>query len=252
MQFNITPLGLKEAIKNMDNMAKKQVPFATAKALTNTAQAVKEELIKEMTRVFDRPTPFTLNSLVVIMATKTNLKAEVQTKFPPRLSQKQHYLEPQIKGGSREYKEFEKALHCIGVLPSDMTAIPGKGAKLDAYGNMSRGEIVKILSYFKAFGEQGYKANITEAKKKRLAKGSKKKIGYTYIVLRKPRGRLPAGIYQRFSFAIGNALRLILIFTKKPTYKKRWMFNEIAQKVVTKEFMKKFSEAMEYAINTAK
>ncbi|WP_230685410.1 hypothetical protein, partial [Streptococcus pneumoniae] len=30
--------------------------------------------------------------------------------------------------------------------------IPGKEAKLDAYCNMSRGQIVAILSYFRTFG----------------------------------------------------------------------------------------------------
>ncbi|HOI17003.1 MAG TPA: hypothetical protein PK036_11745, partial [Geobacteraceae bacterium] len=79
-------------------------PFAMAKGTTKLGQVVKDEEIKEMKKVFDRPTPFTLNSLKLTPAKKDNLAAVVWFKDPPRLGSGQHYIEPQVFGGGRELK----------------------------------------------------------------------------------------------------------------------------------------------------
>lgn len=252
MQISIRS-NIDEVLKNLNDIAKKQIPYAVSLALNRTGQKVKDALIKSMKESFDRPTPFTLNALQHTPSTKKTLTTVVCLKTPVRLSQRQHYFVPNILGVNREYKAFERALFRIGILPAGMMAVPGSAANIDLYGNMSRGQIIQILSYFKAFGEQGYKANITEARKKRLAKGSKKKIGYTYFVLQRPRGRLPAGIYQRFSFAMGTAIKPILIFVPASMrYKKRWDFFGIGRRVVEKEFENEFIRALLEAIKTAK
>jgi len=58
----------------------KQVPFAMAKALTQTAIQAQTDIVHAMARVFDRPTPYTLNSTYVIPATKDRLEAFVRLK----------------------------------------------------------------------------------------------------------------------------------------------------------------------------
>jgi len=79
---------------------KRQIPFATAIAITQITKQVKEDEEKEIVRVFDRPTRFTRNSIFMQRATKMDLTAQVWLKdlASPRF---QHYLEPQIDGGSR-------------------------------------------------------------------------------------------------------------------------------------------------------
>lgn len=252
MKINIMS-NIKEVIKNLDEIAKKQIPFACSLALNRTGQKVKDTLVKDMKTSFDRPTPFTLNALQHTVSTKRNLTTKIWLKTPVRLSQRQHYLEPHIFGVNREHKTFERALLRKGILPAGMKVIPGSGAKLDAYGNMSRGQIVKILSYFKAFGEQGYKANITERKRRSLAKGTKRRIGHAYFVGRPGKGKLPLGIYQRFHFARGTAIKPILIFVSASMrYKKRWDFFGIGQRVVEKNFKNEFIQTLNEAIKTAR
>ena len=54
-----------KAIKLLDVVRLKQLPFATSLAINNTAKKVKESQQKEMRDVFDRPNQFTLNSLFI-------------------------------------------------------------------------------------------------------------------------------------------------------------------------------------------
>ena len=62
------------------NAITKQIPFAMAKALTQAAIQAQTDVVQAMTQVFDRPTPYTLNSTYVIPATKDRLESFVQLK----------------------------------------------------------------------------------------------------------------------------------------------------------------------------
>ena len=44
----------------LTNAITKQIPFAMAKALTLTAIQAQTDIVRAMTQVFDRPTPYTL------------------------------------------------------------------------------------------------------------------------------------------------------------------------------------------------
>ena len=120
--------------RTFDGM-EKQVRFATSLAINRTAQVVKEELKREMQSVFDRPTPFTLNSLQMTPSTKQRLEAKVWFKNPPRVGDIHHYLEPQVYGGSRPFKGFEYLLqtnaHVSRSLPRGWFAVPGPAASKD-------------------------------------------------------------------------------------------------------------------------
>ncbi|MBI5449358.1 hypothetical protein HY948_03520 [Candidatus Gottesmanbacteria bacterium] len=242
--------GLKELQAGLDDLIKHRIPKITAIALTKTAEVVKLQSRQEMTQVFDRPTPFILRSQYVQMATANNLTASVEWKSRAGKGVRQwdaatRTLSPHVEGGGRELKGFEFRLRQMGILPPDMYAMPGVGAEIDAYGNMSRGQIIQILSYFQTFPEMGYRANMTAKKIERLAKGSKRKgqRGFVYFVKRNS-GGVPLGIYRRTSFgAWGSAIKPILIFTpRQPGYRRRWDVFANAQKVVDKEFPKIFKQ----------
>lgn len=252
MEFTIKVEGLDKVVSKLDDLGKRQLPFALARALTQTAVAIKEDEIKEIKKVFDRPTPYTLNSLMVRPATTKSLTASVELKSPQSWAQRHHYLEPQIIGGGRELRAFEFELNRVGVLPDDMWVVPGKGIKLDAYGNIPRGQIVQIMSYFKAFREGGYAANITPEKKMKLAKGSKRRLGYSYIALQKPRGKLLPGIYQVSTLGTSRWIRSIMIFVNQSTYKKRFRFFEVGQLSALRKFNPIFHASIRDAIATAK
>lgn len=227
------------------NSRRDQVPFATAVALTRTAVLVKQNEYKEMVDVFDRPTPYTLNSLYSKGATKQNLEAVVWLKYDTsKGTPADKYLTPQIRGGSRPLKRFERALRSVGALPESYFAVPGSAADLDAYGNMKPSQIVQILSYFRAFPEAGYRANITDKKRAALARGTRSRLGYSYFVGSPGDGKLPLGVWKRIGFAHGSAIKPILIFVKSVLYHQRFDFNYVGQVTVKKEFSGQLVKAL--------
>ena len=73
-----------------------QVPYATAVALTKTAQDAARELNAELPRYLDNPTPFTRNAFTLKRATKRDLNAIVFAK-----DVQAKYLRYQVFGGAR-------------------------------------------------------------------------------------------------------------------------------------------------------
>lgn len=235
-------------IRSLERVRLDQIPFAIAKAVTSTAQIAKKALQAEMPRVFDRPTPYTLNSLYLKPATKANPTAVVGLKDDAgKGTPAAKYLLPQIEGGGRTLKRFEKALQATGQMPRNTYAMPGDGAKLDAYGNMNRGQLTQILSALKSAEiKAGFQANRTERSRKR------RKNQPQFFSAPKD-SHLHPGVYQRFSFGFGSAIKPVLIFTHASTdYSRRYRFQEVAADVVAAEFGRQFRDAYEYAIRTAR
>ena len=262
MNITVEFKGLNEVIANMNDLAKTQVPYAVMKALNKVSQDVKDAEVKQMPQSFDRPTSYTLNSLYIKYATKSNLSSELGYKDKSQAGKGNpaaNWMQPEVEGGQRNTKRFEVALQRIGVLPKGMYVAPGAACQLDAYGNIPAGLIVQILSYFQAFGEQGYRANITDKRKAALAKGSKRtmKAGYEYFVsygkgTRSGQQHLPAGIYKRVSLIGQGSIKPIMMFVKAPSYQKRFPFYEIAQKTINQMLLPRFDEAMKEALLTMK
>jgi len=254
MNISIKIEGIEAVRRTLNALEKNQLPYATALALTRTAQDAKKDLEAEIKRVFDRPTPYTLNSLYVKPATKATLMAMVYLReFAGKGTPATKYMSPNIFGQDRNVKRFERALQRIGILPAGMYIAPGEGADMDAWGNLSRGQIVQVLSYFQAFGEQGYKANMAAAGKARLLKGSRRKgtLGYAYFVARQG-GHLKPGIYKRVGFSKGSAIKPIMMFVRKPVYRSIFRFYQIAQKTIDRVWQQNFSAAFQEAMRTAK
>jgi hypothetical protein len=233
-----------------------QVPFAAAKALTMTAKSAQRAEIREMQATFDRPTPWTLNGTFVKPATKQDLTSVVWLKddratsgggAPPDV-----YLNPEIKGGFRRNKAFETALQRVGALPPGYLVVPGAACPMDAYGNISRGLIVQILSYFRTFDTAGFTNNITIKRRERLKRGTKRRIGFEYFVAQPADGKLPLGIWQRFQFAQGSAIKPIFLFVSTANYKARFRFEQRARETFDAEFTPNFIVCLREAMATAR
>jgi hypothetical protein len=219
---------------------KTQLPFATAKALTLTGQKVKAGIRSAIQRSFDRPTPYTLNSVYLKPATKNNLVAEVELKnwaskgAPPSV-----YLAPQVFGGSRQPKNSEKIMRRAGVLPSGMFWVPGLGASTDRYGNISTGQIVQVISALKAFPETGYLAN----RSNRMGARANKNAGNIFVG-RPAGGHLPLGVYLRTK----DGLKPIMIFINSPHYQKLLPFYETSREIYAANFQTIFNDALRDAL----
>ncbi|MGI9141713.1 MAG: hypothetical protein ACR2IJ_00850 [Fluviibacter sp.] len=238
---------LRDVLRSMDKIRLDQVPFATAKALTKTAQDAKSAVVAEMEKVFDRPTKWTLNSLYIKPANKRTLAARVWIKnFAAKGPSPEDWLLPEVQGGARKLKRFERALQIRGLMPQGTILVPTKHVDLDASGNVSGGQVVRILSYLKAFGEQGYRANMTNERRQKF----QKKQGYGYFA-GAPNGQ-PPGIWKRINFAKGSAILPIFLFAPMPQYKPRLDFFGIGERVYSNRFKDHFRQALTEAMRTAK
>ena len=221
-----------KAIKQLGALGK-QVPFAAAKTLTQTAKKIEQIEKLEMKRVFKKPTRYTLNAQYVKAATKRNLEATVWLRGSNR-KRDRHYLEPHVYGGGREHTGFENRLIARGIMPKGMYAIPGKHM-----GRITRGKYQKILAQLKAYNDPYQNAtNSTRSKRNRRA--------MAFFVNLKAR---PQGIWMRQ----GKKVIPAFIFVKGSLrYKKRFNFHEIANKVSTKYWPGAFSKNISHAIRTAR
>lgn len=207
--------------------AGKQARFVAAFALTNAMKDAREGEIGTMRSVFDRPTRYTLNALRVTPATKQNLTARLGFKeFGGTPAWK--YLGPQVAGGPRRKKRFELALQAAGILGGNEFAIPGRAAKMDGSGNMSRGQLVQILSSLGAMSEATQNTV-------RRPKRSNRKRNLDYFVLRNTRAQ--NGVYLR----VGRSAIPVLIFVNSANYKKRFPYYEKAQAIVPAAFRRHFA-----------
>lgn len=224
-----------------------QVPFATALALTKSAQAGQHAEEAAIGMVFDRPTSYARGGVRIEPATKAKLWASVKLKDDANKGvPAAKFLNAEVYGGERSLKGSERALRSAGILPDGMMAVPGSAAKIDSYGNMDRGQLMQILSYLKAQSTGGYTRAISKGRAAKL-----KREGISYLVGRIGRNG-PMGIYERRGFAHGVSRRPLLIFVKAPRYSVRLPFHKIATNAATAAFPAEFERAMDFALRTAR
>jgi hypothetical protein len=228
-----------DALKQFYVLEPRHFPFIVALAMNRTMKRIKDDVREEMARAFDRPKPFTLNSLQTVVATKQNLEASIKLRdFAGKGTPASKYLAPTIYGGKRSYKGFERQLQRAGILPAGMYAVPSNTAPLDQYGGVSGSLIVKMLSYLKAFGEVGYTANRKPGARK----------AQEFFAITTPDRGLPLGIYQRK----GKGINMLFAFVKQPTYSKQFRFFEVSQNTAQRYLNAELIRAADYALQTSK
>lgn len=219
-----------DVIASMRDIPARVVPYAASTALTRTAQiAAKKDLPDAMRAVFDNPTPYALNSLFVKPSTTDSLSARVMVKdSASRGVVAEKFLFPEVAGGGRNEKGFERALRYGGWLKNGESAIPADDMPRDAYGNVSGPAIRSILTTLEKPGGGGGRG-----------KRNKGKYGSGLFA-----GQIGAtrGIWRRE----GRAIKPLFIFTTKaPLYRARLDFEGIALKAANANFQTEFTRAFE-------
>lgn len=121
---------------SLTELQQRQVPFATARALTVTAQLAAGAVTRQLPTIFDRPTPFTLRAIGVQPATKRHLEARVFVK-----DRQAEYLALEETGGTRQ--------------PKTRALIMPKAAARNAYGNLARNAVRSLKRRKDVFVGQG-------------------------------------------------------------------------------------------------
>lgn len=250
--LNITNTGsIAQMIRDVRGIPTRVIPYAASTALTRTAQrAAKEDLPAEMRRVFDRPTPYTLNSLFVKPSTTQTLSARVMVK--DRTSSNgtvaEDFILPSVEGGGRKEKRFERSLRYSGILAPGWRATLGQGAKLDGFGNMQRGEMQRILtavggSFDRAQNKTKSAKSLKNAKNApyfAITPFTSTFRGGQHVTLA---ARMQPGIYRREG---KRSIKPALIFTnKQPQYRPRLDFTGVVERVAEKYFRDEFSKAVD-------
>jgi hypothetical protein len=244
--FNVDQRALDRSFSNLE---KTQIPFATMTALNDIAFGLHTDLVEEMKRVFDRPNPFTLNAFYVKRATKRDLSAWVGIRdFAGKGTPAWKYLTPQTDGGERAMKRMEKRLSAIS---GGQFVLPGRGARLDQYGNISRGQIGQVLSRLNAMADPAQ--NMTDKTTQRLRRKGLIARGQRsdYFVAHSKRGnKRPIGVYQLLG--PGKVEPVLLFSQKPPTYRARFHFDDLVLSSINKHSVGAFERAMARALATAK
>lgn len=230
----------------------KQVRFAASLALNETAKAIEKEEQSGIAGAFDRPKGQTVKATYVVRSDKNNLEATIGIKPRARGVPAAEYLSPNIGVSgkrARAYKRSEFMLRQAGILPAGMFTVPGKEAKLDQYGNMSRGQIVSILSFFRTFGASSLNTKRMNMTKEGREKAAAKKRQYFIVPIGDRKLKLFPGIWQETA---QRTLAPILMFVSQPVYNAIYDFEGIARKVVRSRFRLEFDKALEYALRTAR
>lgn len=252
----------------------KQVRFAGRQALNATAYSARGALRDEMEKRFKGVTPFIKRAVEVSLATSENLQAAVYLRYPGGKGvDPNSVLQAEIVGGPRNDKRAELAFKRIGLMAPGEYMVPGRDfpqEKIDAYGNVKGSFITQLISYFQAFGEVGYRANMTDKRKRQLAKFGKNERGFRTIggvqyFVSRGRGtyfgrgswkhgqdqRLPAGIWAR-SGLHGMKIKPIFLFVRRPRYKAVLPFDDIVLQSAAEAFPIHMRKRYEVAISTAR
>lgn len=209
------------AVAQLDNIGKRQVPFAAKNALNKLAKKVIEDEQDEMQTVFDRPKPWTVNSLFVRRyATKQNLSVTIDFKDGTNGRNAGKYLTYQIHGGSRRSKAVENFFVRNGLMPAGCRIVPADNLTLDRYGNIS-------LAAFRAMVSG-------------VAAG-------THFVLMQQRGKLRAGLYER-----GSEVDALLFYVDDASYQKRLRYFETAEQTIRDNQAQIFQTELAHALATAR
>jgi len=216
---------LQKLTKSLSQLEKQQLPFAIAQALTAVAKIAQAEEKSAMPEVFDRPTPFTINSVAVKGARKTDLEARVFIKDIAAA-----YLEPYEFGGNHTLIGRGRTW----LNPKDKTL-------LNQYGNFSKSAMQRLESRPDVF------VGTIKTKSGEQIGGVWQRPQNAKVIKRSGK----RGVAIRGANATGH-LKLLIRFGDAIPVRRHLEFGERALESVDANFASEFDKAMAKAVATAK
>jgi hypothetical protein len=230
MRINVRS-NVKGVQKNLTRIQKKVLPEATRRALNMTAEEIQKKIRRTIPQVFDRPTKYTRNATKVEearRATKSSgaiLTANVHFKDPSSI--RDHYLVPQVVGGTRPKKRAEQRLGSY--------MYPGKSFPRNQFGNLEAKTYTKMLSdvgVYAGSDSAGNTKRLSTRRKKALTKLKASKVQFFQIA-----NSNKSTIYKRKGRGKKNrALLPALVQGRAPTYKPRLPFYKIGISMTKRRF----------------
>jgi hypothetical protein len=219
----------KSITKQLDDIAKKQVRFATSVALNTTAKQAAADANEAMPSVFTHANPFTRMAVgVPQFATKANLSAMVGIK--PKQAQ---YLGTEITGGTRTPALNTRLL-------SQALVLPGKGA-----APLGSGAVKRIAQ--QAAADKARRAAVAAGTRKR-GKLTGADAGVFSMSGRAPWGDV-GGFFRRLP---GHHLTRLIAFEASAQYPAKFDFKKQVMDSVARTFRGAFEKALARALASAR
>lgn len=247
MKVDIKIDGLADLKNMLSGFSDRRVRAVGAEASTGMVREIEQGWSRRLADRIDRPTPGTMKAIGVKKATARDSVAEVFIKDrgqPGRLTPEQ-WLSHHEYGGDRLIRKFEQSLIRQGAMPSGCKVVPGAGAKLDAYGNISRGQIVQVLTQLGTQLSPGYQRVISKSVARRLA--AAKRHGREYVAVARLEGRkgrpfyrLRPGVYERR----GRELVPVFLYVSVLTYRKRLGLLQSAEDMLIRGYERRVRDAV--------
>ncbi|NVP54472.1 hypothetical protein [Mycoplana rhizolycopersici] len=239
---------LRKFERSMSDVARKQMPYAAMLALNETAKGGRLAVQKEMDRVFDRPTPYAKRGVVYDRATRQNMRAAVvvtgdRTKGALPATA---FLGPQIQGGRRTHKAFERQLIERGLMMRGEVAVPAERTPLDRYGNTTQGFLNRVMADLK-IDYRG--AGATRVRSDASLKRNKNYRSARYFVPKRG-GHMFPGVWQRSPK--DDSVFPVMLFIRSEGYRVRLQLEAVVERHVAATIDDNFTVAFARAMRTAR
>ncbi|MDR3438964.1 hypothetical protein [Telmatospirillum sp.] len=216
---------VKHLQRSLDDLSRKQLPFATTLALTGLAKRVQAEETKALGETFDKPSPFTLRAFGVKAAKKSTLTALVFAK-----DIQAEYLKPFLDGG-RQLLRGKRGLP----VPVDI--------RTNQYGNLPKGTIARLKAQPNVF------FGAVKLKDGRVISGIWQRPA---VGTRRDGTRGSKGNTQRRVGGARTGLKLLVKWSEGVELHQRLGYRERASRIINGFFGVEFSKAMAKAMATAR
>ncbi|EPL4404694.1 TPA: hypothetical protein ACGW2D_003758 [Morganella morganii] len=172
-------------LSNQLRTLRKQIPFATAQAMTAVVRKIEDAQKVAMQRNLDNPTPFTVKSVKSRGARKSDLKAKVFV-----MNTAAAYLEPFETGG----------VHKL----NGSALLNPKDIKLNKYGNLPRNKLSSLKSKENTFiGDISGVNGVWQRRKAKKGKKGRKRLQRSPNGTRRDRKKQPMPkLLIRFGYAL--------------------------------------------------
>jgi hypothetical protein len=210
--------GMPELRTALREFSDRRLAAAISTSLTRGAKEMAGRGQEQIDRRIDRPVARTKSATTFQSATAATLQSRVLVKDNLAGTPPSEYLAPQEGGGNRNLKKFEQALQASGAMPRGFVVVPGRGAQLDAFGNVSRSQIIAVITQLGQDYSPGYARVIPKTVAGRLAAMARR--GRAYIAVQPDEAnalKVSAGIYER----VGDQLKAVFLFKRTALYRKR-------------------------------
>ncbi len=236
---------IKEVERQLSSIARDQLPFATAVALTRTAKVVERSLAAELKEQLENPTPYITRGTFSTSAKKQDLNATIGVRDEAsRGASPAQYIQEHFTGTARGMKPYEVALQSIGALPRGMRAVPGQGIKRDRFGNPSAKDVLELIGALRrsvgVFKGKG-KRTVLASWFVRLPGDSRRKVQH-----------IEPGIWRRVGPLGRDGLIPAFLFIDEAKYTKQFDLRRTATKTVGLVFADELRRALDQAVRTAR